>query len=509
MIVQERLAIVSTLMLAVSTHSLSFRLPTNSADFLEGLYFLSISTSFLSFLLALYCSVSASILARRSQKDLLNFWVRPPFEEMFCAVDDTAEKQSAEQFEKTAWSNVFRLPGYSILQPKIEQDLQELRRRARFSHLQMQVDEKEDPGSLGSLMLRHSNHERTLQQLQNLWGDLAAYTPYFLLWGMRSLLSSFSFYALSQYFIDGLSFGYIVHFFYLILVLGMSALSESMMRTNKFLTVVERFLLLVDHASAFAATSHARRAATTWSEREGLSGYSGIFIVACYAAQCGVCLVQHYRFVTSTNGGSIIETLLETNANDVNEDWSGSDTETDSIDNGVGQLRSSASTVSVGATTTDELCREQSRMRDAVRTVCVFGAATIVLAWMLNAFTMGLFVTRMVAPPFQHAALHYRALWHARHLEALPSEPEAAVDVLLCSGEVHKALRLPGSKTVGELLTMAGVEASPWQPFASSPGARDATGARVGHEVPLHTLTKLSEKNQSLELHVFRDSAFR
>eukprot|EP00439_Symbiodinium_sp_Y106_P037795 s2449_g4.t1 len=176
-IVQERLAIVSTLMLAVSTHSLSFRLPTNSADFLEGpsnlggLYFLSISTSFLSFLLALYCSVSASILARRSQKerkgpseppDLLNFWVRPPFEEMFCAVDDTAEKQSAEQFEKTAWSNVFRLPGYSILQPKIEQDLQELRRRARFSHLQMQVDEKEDPGSLDSLMLRHSNHERTL-----------------------------------------------------------------------------------------------------------------------------------------------------------------------------------------------------------------------------------------------------------------------------------------------------------------------------------------------------------
>ncbi|CAE7274011.1 unnamed protein product [Symbiodinium sp. CCMP2592] len=100
---------------------------------------------------------------------------------------------------------------------------------------------------------------------------------------------------------------------------------------------------------------------------------------------------------------------------------------------------------------------------------------------------------------------------HARHLEALPSEPEAeaAVDVLLCSGEVHKALRLPGSKTVGELLTMAGVEASPWQPFAPSPGARDATGARVGHEVPLHTLTNLSEKNQSLELHVFRESAFR
>eukprot|EP00439_Symbiodinium_sp_Y106_P044683 s2449_g5.t1 len=58
---------------------------------------------------------------------------------------------------------------------------------------------------------------RPRQQLQNLWGDLAAYTPYFLLWGMRSLLSSFSFYALSQYFIDGLSFGYIVHFFYLIL----------------------------------------------------------------------------------------------------------------------------------------------------------------------------------------------------------------------------------------------------------------------------------------------------
>jgi len=497
--VQERLSVVSTLLLAVSTHSLSFRLPARSADFLEGLYYLSISTSFLSFMLALHCSVSASILARRSEKELLNCFVRPPFEEMIAAVDESAQTRNAENFEHSGLANVFRVPGSAALRQQFDEDLAELRRRGRFS-------EKEGTeGSLDSVLLRQVRNDRTLQNLQTLWDDLAAYTPYFLLWGMRSLLSSFSFYALSQYFAREQNCGYVVHFFYMVLVIGMSALSENLMPTGRTLAFGERLLLIIDHGACFIATWHARWDAQTWAKLEGISGWSGICITVSYLAQCGVSMCLLYRFVSNTDGGSVLETLLETNDLD---DESCSETESSSSDIVRGLSRQ--------VTATNELCREQFRRRDGIRTVCMFSGATIVLAWMGSAICNALFTSSLIQPPFQ---FHRET---QRLLQSIPSPPpfgapppppkpppSRLVDVSLGTAAARRTVRVPGSRTLGELLTLQGMGGK--ASFLSSPTrlvARDATGAVVGEEVPLGALAKPANSSDALvELNLAMESS--
>ncbi|CAJ1382625.1 unnamed protein product [Effrenium voratum] len=181
--VQERLSVVSALMLVAATHAYGLSMPPETADFLEGLFYLNLSNSTLYFLLALFSSISASILARTSQKVLLNNCVRPPFEEMMAAVDEGEEEESAERFERQDASTLFRIPGSEALLRRFGSEL--LHRRQRFA-------EAAGQNSLQRLLLRQQNNDEALQRLQYLWDDLAAYTPYYLGWGLRNLLNAYA-----------------------------------------------------------------------------------------------------------------------------------------------------------------------------------------------------------------------------------------------------------------------------------------------------------------------------
>eukprot|EP00913_Durusdinium_trenchii_P008442 g7927.t1 len=158
---KERLTVVSTLMLVASTYSFGLWLPTESADFLTGLFYLSLSNSCVHFLLGLFSCISASILARTSQKVLLNNCVRPPFEEMIMAVDEGEHKESAEHFERQGVSALLRIPGAHFLESRFGRELLKLR-------------------------------GMRLNRLQVLWDDLAMYAPYYLSWGVRNLLLAFA-----------------------------------------------------------------------------------------------------------------------------------------------------------------------------------------------------------------------------------------------------------------------------------------------------------------------------
>ncbi|CAK9106111.1 Uncharacterized protein SCF082_LOCUS49425 [Durusdinium trenchii] len=109
--VQDRLIVVSALLLGVTAHTNGWTLPEATRDFLEDIFYLCISNAFLYFLVSLIASISANILARKCQKELLCNCVRPPFAEMMRDVDLAAELETAEAFEKQGVSQVLRIPG--------------------------------------------------------------------------------------------------------------------------------------------------------------------------------------------------------------------------------------------------------------------------------------------------------------------------------------------------------------------------------------------------------------
>ncbi|CAK9001345.1 unnamed protein product [Durusdinium trenchii] len=70
------------------------------------------------------------------------------------------------------------------------------------------------------------------EEMQHDWDELQTYTPYFLVWGLRSLLNSFGFYALAHTYRAQKPYGFQVHTFYVVVVIGLSFISERLMATS-------------------------------------------------------------------------------------------------------------------------------------------------------------------------------------------------------------------------------------------------------------------------------------
>eukprot|EP00435_Cladocopium_sp_Y103_P011205 s1184_g2.t3 len=67
--VQDRLIVVSALLLGVTAHTNGWNLAAQTRSFLEDIFYLCIGNAFLYFLVSLIASISANILARKCQKD--------------------------------------------------------------------------------------------------------------------------------------------------------------------------------------------------------------------------------------------------------------------------------------------------------------------------------------------------------------------------------------------------------------------------------------------------------
>ncbi|CAK9101357.1 Uncharacterized protein SCF082_LOCUS47402, partial [Durusdinium trenchii] len=283
--VQERLTVVSTLMLVASTYSFGLWLPTESADFLTGLFYLSLSNSCVHFLLGLFSCISASILARTSQKVLLNNCVRPPFEEMIMAVDEGEHKESAEHFERQGVSALLRIPGAHFLESRFGRELLKLR-GMRLSG----SSEAEEIGrtSMNRLLQRQRSNDEAMNRLQVLWDDLAMYAPYYLSWGVRNLLLAFAFRAMSFYYLDKDICVFLMQtFIWIIMTLVLGALTDIVMPTTRIQTALEHLLILLCIGIILTDAHFTHFRFMIWWKREGLD-QGGNSLTAAFACLLGL-----------------------------------------------------------------------------------------------------------------------------------------------------------------------------------------------------------------------------
>eukprot|EP00438_Fugacium_kawagutii_P016111 Skav235800 [mRNA] locus=scaffold1267:177393:191873:- [translate_table: standard] len=178
--VQDRLIVVSALLLGVTAHTCLGKAPlqglkltaeANTRSFLQDVFYLCIGNAFLYFLVSLIASISCSA----EHMELLNNCVRPPF---------------AEMMRDQGVSQVLRIPG--------------------ADQLAGQKNMVSRRSTMCEKSLREGSEGRPLdpQEMQHDWDELQTYTPYFLVWGssalavalrsLRSLLNSFGFFALSH-----------------------------------------------------------------------------------------------------------------------------------------------------------------------------------------------------------------------------------------------------------------------------------------------------------------------
>eukprot|EP00913_Durusdinium_trenchii_P010763 g10097.t1 len=358
--VQDRLIVVSALLNG-------WTLPEATRDFLEDIFYLCISNAFLYFLVSLIASISANILARKCQKDrgrrtLFAFWgkrharellcncVRPPFAEMMRDVDLAAELETAEAFEKQGVSQVLRIPGADQLTGQ----------KLGVEQLWQKVD-SESTALMDRLIQQQISNELTLMEMQHDWDELQTYTPYFLVWGLRSLLNSFGFYALAHTYRAQKPYGFQVHTFYVVVVIGLSFISERLM-----------------------ATSFRDRLDLESRHRES-SAFGG-WIWAAYAAQLVTVAIAHFRFGWNagksqpTRGGSITEELLRERSglqrqdSTMSDEWSMAPEVVSTFQSGHVEDISNENVL-------NERWRRLSFVRVYMRKFCLFGGWAVIFVW--------------------------------------------------------------------------------------------------------------------------------
>ncbi|CAJ1458461.1 unnamed protein product [Effrenium voratum] len=461
--VQERLSVVSALMLVAATHAYGLSMPPETADFLEGLFYLNLSNSTLYFLLALFSSISASILARTSQKVLLNNCVRPPFEEMMAAVDEGEEEESAERFERQDASTLFRIPGSEALLRRFGSEL--LHRRQRFA-------EAAGQNSLQRLLLRQQNNDEALQRLQYLWDDLAAYTPYYLGWGLRNLLNAYAFEAMGLYYSAMYNYVFVVHFFWMLVALALSILTEAMMPTSCLQSLLENLLLVLGLGASLLNVRQSMLKAKTWWREEGLNHEICISIVAVFICQLGLSVCAHVRFYRNTQGSSVLQTLGDMGGSS-NLDFS-DDSDSESLGSSTPKPRSLL----------QDHIQKQSRLRDRVRTTCLLANITMIFVWL--GATLGEVV-------FAARALQAKPPRPSRQLQQTPQPGANATVVLAVSARGRqRVLRFPGGSTVEAILKSEGL--SLWERAAGFHWVATSQSRRLGHAVPLQMLEPGTEK---------------
>lgn len=371
--VQERLTIVSTLMLVAATYSFGVGLPRESADFLEGLVYLTLSNSSLYFLLALFSCISASILARTSQKVLLNNCVRPPFEEMIAAVDESESQESAEHFERQGVSALLRIPGSHFLEERFGSEL--LRLRAWRSG---KVDAAEEVGSLSlnRLLSRQRSNNEAMNRLQLLWDDLATYAPYYLSWGVRNLLLAYAFRSMGFYYHSRDFDVFLQTSLWIIVTLALGVLTNMVMPSSCVQSFIEHGLILAGIGASIVDATSSTFTEKLWWKREGLN-HEVSSITAAFVCQLGLLVSAHVRFYINTKGGPMLQTFREIGSNisfrqdlHYHQDLSsGADSDSETSECEISDFLQGH-------------IKRQSRLRDGVRTTCLIANIAMILIWL-------------------------------------------------------------------------------------------------------------------------------
>jgi len=284
--VQDRLIVVSALLLGVTAHTNGWNLPANTRSFLQDMFYLCIGNAFLYFLVSLIASISANILARKCQKELLNNCVRPPFAEMMRDVDLAAELESAEAFERQGVSQVLRIPGADQLSPQNDKLSQEI-----------WTESSTGSASMSRLIQQQISNELTLMEMQHDWDELQTYTPYFLVWGLRSLLNSFGFFSLAHTYRAQKPYGFQVHIFYVIIVAGLSFISERLMATSRRVFAVELGALILCHVLCFCVACQDRNQLAD-SQQLKFESFN-VSILVAYGAQLVTVAIAQFRFAAN------------------------------------------------------------------------------------------------------------------------------------------------------------------------------------------------------------------
>jgi len=367
--VQERLTIVSTLMLVAATYSFGVALPHESADFLSGLVYLTLSNSSLHFLLALFSCISASILARTSQKVLLNNCVRPPFEEMIAAVDESESKESAEHFERQGVSALLRIPGSHFLEERFGREL--LRLRSLRSGCD---DEEVGTLSLSRLLQRQRSNDEAMNRLQLLWDDLATYAPYYLSWGVRNLLLAYAFRSMGFYYRTRDFDVFLQTCLWIFVSVALGVLTNMVMPSCWTQSLLEHLLVLAGIGLSLMDARFSTFSEKVWWKREGLNNEISS-ITAAFVCQLGLLVSAHVRFYINTKGGPMLQTFREIGSHSFRQDFH-SHAEVSSGSDSASETDCEISDFLQGH------IKRQSRLRDGVRTTCLLANVAMILIWL-------------------------------------------------------------------------------------------------------------------------------
>ncbi|CAE7495445.1 unnamed protein product [Symbiodinium natans] len=487
--VQDRLIVVSALLLGVSAHTFGFHISEHTTEFLNVLFYLTTSVSFLYFMLALFASICANVLARTCQKELLNHCVRPPFEDMMKAIDDAAANFSAENFERQGLSTLFRVPGVQRFTERKPTERKGTGKSqappAADTFLSSDNSDIENSDSLEKLISQQVSNEHLLLEMKEEWDELATYTPYFLVWGLRNLLTSFGFFLLSHFYLDWKPYAFLGHLFYVILTLGLSVLCERLMATSRAIFTMESLLYLTGQALSWYIVYRERDAMTADQSNE-----TSILVV--YLSQLANAVFAYLRFVwNATDALRSIMSRTDGGASAVSASFERASTNL-SIDSAVPNH--------------DRLSlrwQQLSRVRRAARRLCQFGIGAVIAVWMCVVVYQAMPAWTAGAEPPQMRALAAVEVNAPKTSDALAAASSELVTVAVEMHGRQERLRHLGARKLGEVLRTAGF-APTWREWLQ--GKRlavfDPNGREISSELPLAQVG-------AEELHVVAEAPMR
>lgn len=496
--VQDRLIVVSALLLGVTAHTNGWNLAANTRSFLQDIFYLCIGNAFLYFLVSLIASISANILARKCQKELLNNCVRPPFAEMMRDVDLAAELESAEAFERQGVSQVLRIPGADQLSGKKWESEEDWSKSSTNA-------------SMAYLIEQQISNELTFMEMQHDWDELQTYTPYFLVWGLRSLLNSFGFFALSHTYRAQKPYGFQVHIFYVIVVAGLSFISERLMATSRRVFALEIVALILCHVLCFYIAYQDRSS----SEKLNFHSFNTCVLVA-YAAQLVTVAIAQFRFAANaqnldpTQGvsadvmsegffQSFCSTLTRGDSN-----FSLASSEYSMAPELVSAIRSEGDTKSIKLPRSqhsqnnvlNERWQHLSFVRIYVRKFCIFAGWAVIAVW-LGAV---IFQSGRVIKGIHRTEMELKDPLKPRRLDFAGADAADAVTVAVEVDGNRQLLRDLKTKTVAQLLEHV-QPLTFWQRLQGKRLAvRDEEGVELSGLLPLESLAehKLSIRVEAL-----------
>lgn len=264
--------------------------------------------------------------------------------------------------------------------------------------------------------------------------------------GLRSLLNSFGFYALAHTYRAQKPYGFQVHTFYVVVVIGLSFISERLMATSFRVFALELSALVCCHIACFYIAYQDR---LDLESRHRESSAFGGWIWAAYAAQLVTVAIAHFRFGWNagksqpTRGGSITEELLRERSGLQRQDstmsaFSFTSDEWSMAPEVVSTFQSGHVEDISNENVLNERWRRLSFVRVYMRKFCLFGGWAVIFVWGVVTLYQS---ARVLYPEVAHSArrldveeLHLPTIdenerpVEAREVDARQTPPAAPVD---------------------------------------------------------------------------------